>query len=187
MVKFSTEYKMKIVHEYLAGGYSLRDLAAKPNMPSRSTINTWVRIYQKLGEEGLKMEPPQESYTVQFKLDVLHFIKSTGASYFDTAMKFNIHTPALIGLWKNTLLEKGVKGLDKKFKELPSMPKKPVKSNENQSSNSDLIKKLERENELLRLEIAYIKKLSAFRKNPNAYLEKHKQQWHTSSNKKDSN
>ena len=187
MVKFSTEYKLKIVQEYLAGGYSLRNLAAKSNMPSRSSINTWVRTYQELGEAGLKIEAPEGPYSVQFKLDVLHFIQSTGTSYFDTAMKFNIHSPALIGIWKNALLKQGVKGLDKKFKELPSMPKKPTKLNEEQSSNNDLIQKLERENELLRLEIAYIKKLSAFRKNPNAYLEKHKQQWHTNSSTKDSN
>jgi transposase len=46
---------------------------------------------------------------------------------------------------------------------------------------------LERENELLRLEIAYLKKLKAFQENPDAYLEKHKQRWHTNSKKKDSN
>ena len=45
---------------------------------------------------------------------------------------------------------------------------------------------LERENELLRLENAYLKKLKAFRENPNAYLEKHKQNWHSNSKKKDS-
>ncbi|MEX5942313.1 hypothetical protein AB6G71_08605 [Mammaliicoccus sciuri] len=48
-------------------------------------------------------------------------------------------------------------------------------------------KQLERENENLRLEIAYLKKLNAFRENPNAFLEKHKQQWHSNSKKKDSN
>ena len=45
---------------------------------------------------------------------------------------------------------------------------------------------LERENELFRLEIAYLKKLKAFRENPNVFLEKHKQHWHSNSKKKDS-
>ena len=44
---------------------------------------------------------------------------------------------------------------------------------------------LERENELLRL-VAYLKKLKAFRKNPDAFLEKHKQQLPLNSKKKDS-
>jgi len=45
---------------------------------------------------------------------------------------------------------------------------------------------LERENELLRLEIAYLKKLKAFRENPDAFLEKHKQQSPLNSKKKGS-
>lgn len=46
-------------------------------------------------------------------------------------------------------------------------------------------KELERENELLRLENAYLKKLKAYEENPNAYLEKYKQRWHSSLKKKD--
>ncbi|MFB1052079.1 hypothetical protein [Paraliobacillus sp. JSM ZJ581] len=46
---------------------------------------------------------------------------------------------------------------------------------------------LERENELLRLEVANLKKLKAFQEDPDAYLEKHKQRWHSNSKKKDSN
>jgi transposase len=46
--------------------------------------------------------------------------------------------------------------------------------------------KLERENELLRLEVEYLKKLRAFQMNPEDYLEKHKQRYHSNS-KKNSN
>lgn len=45
---------------------------------------------------------------------------------------------------------------------------------------------LERENELLRLEVAYLKKLKAFRENPERFLEKHKQRLPSNSKKKDS-
>lgn len=45
---------------------------------------------------------------------------------------------------------------------------------------------LERENELLRLEIAYLKKLKAFRENPESFLEKYKQGLPLNSKKKDS-
>ena len=43
--------------------------------------------------------------------------------------------------------------------------------------------KLERENELLRLEVAYLKKLKAFQMDPDGYLEKHKQRYHSNSKK----
>ncbi|MGG2106217.1 hypothetical protein [Lysinibacillus pakistanensis] len=45
---------------------------------------------------------------------------------------------------------------------------------------------LDRENELLRLEVAYLKKLKAFRENPDAFLKKHKQQSPLNSKKKGS-
>lgn len=43
--------------------------------------------------------------------------------------------------------------------------------------------KLERENELLRLEVEYLKKLRAFQMDPEGYLEKHKQRYHSDSKK----
>ncbi|MBL5769394.1 hypothetical protein HV454_17485 [Bacillus sporothermodurans] len=43
--------------------------------------------------------------------------------------------------------------------------------------------KLERENELLRLEVEYLKKLRAFQMDPEGYLEKHRQHYHSNSKK----
>jgi transposase len=43
--------------------------------------------------------------------------------------------------------------------------------------------KLERENELLRLEVEYLKKLQAFQMDPEGYLEKHRQHYHSNSKK----
>ena len=42
---------------------------------------------------------------------------------------------------------------------------------------------LEQENELLRLEVEYLKKLRAFQMDPDGYLEKHRQRYHTNSKK----
>lgn len=42
---------------------------------------------------------------------------------------------------------------------------------------------LERENELLRLEVEYLKKLKAFQMDPEGYLEKHKQRYHSNPKK----
>ncbi|MFP7298998.1 hypothetical protein [Neobacillus niacini] len=43
--------------------------------------------------------------------------------------------------------------------------------------------KLERENELLRLEVEYLKKLRALQMDPEGYLKKHKQHYHSNSKK----
>lgn len=184
MVKYSEEFKLNLVNEYLAGplGYSL--LAQKYGMSSYGQIARWVRAFQTFGKEGLRRKQKNRVYSVQFKLDVLHFMKQTGASYQDTAIEFKMHDPTLIAEWKRAFLAKGAGGLRTKGR--PPMAKKPKKNPAIPDGTMSREEQLERENELLRLEVAYLKKLKAFQENPNAYLEKHKQRWHSNSKKKDS-
>nr|WP_234396895.1 hypothetical protein [Bacillus massiliglaciei] len=63
---------------------------------------------------------------------------------------------------------------------------KKAKLNGSKRGTESREEQLERENELLRLEVAYLKKLNAFQENPDAFLEKHRQRWHSNSTKKDS-
>lgn len=163
-------------------------LAKKHNMPSETPIRQWVRAYHEFGPDGFKRKQQWAVYPVQFKVDVLNFMKQTGASYSDTAVAFGLNNPSLIANWSRAFQETGVEGLKLKQKGRPSMSKKPTKPKGKQAKSPSLSREeLERENELLRLEVAYLKKLEAFQKNPDAFLEKHKQRWHTNSKKKDSN
>lgn len=66
------------------------------------------------------------------------------------------------------------------------MSKKSKVTLNKQKNSMSREEQLERENELLRLEIAYLKKLKSFQENPNAFLEKHRQRWHSNLKKKDS-
>jgi transposase len=184
MAKYSEEFKLKIVYEYTHGplGYPL--LAKKYNMPSSTPIQEWVRSFNEFGVEGLKRRKKKRSYPVQFKKDVLHFMKQTGASYSETATAFGLNNSSVVVRWNKEFQEGGIEGLNPKPKGRPSMSKKKKKQEENELRTEE---QLRRENELLRLENAYLKKLKAFKENPNAFLEKHKQQWHSNSNKKDSN
>lgn len=184
MVKYSEEFKLNLVNEYLAGplGYSL--LAQKYGMSSYGQIERWVQAFRAFGKEGLRRKKKNRVYSVQFKLDVLHFMKQTGASYQDTAIEFKMHNPTLIAKWKRAFLANGAGGLRTKGR--PAMAKKTKKNPATPNGTMSREEQLERENELLRLEVAYLKKLKAFQENPNAYLEKHKQRWHSNSEKKDS-
>lgn len=188
MAKYSFEFKLQIVKEYLESYLGYQLLAKKYNIPSETPIKIWVRAYKAFGKDGLRRKYSKKVYSVQFKLDVLHFMKQTGASYQETAIEFNMNEPSIIASWNNTFCKKGIEGLKPKPKGRPPMSKnrkaKPVKQEEKIMSREE---QLERENELLRLEIAYLKKLNAFQENPNAFLEKHKQRWHSNSKKKDSN
>ena len=187
MAKYSDEFKLKVVKDYLEGNLGYTLLAKKYNIPSSSPIEGWVHSYKAFGVEGLQRKGTKEVYSVQFKCDVLHFMKSTGASYQETAIQFQMNNPSLIANWYGIFKRQGIEGLKDKVKGRPSMSKNPINKKVKQKSTLSREEQLERENELLRLEVAYLKKLKAFQENPNVFLAKHKQQWHSNSSKKNSN
>ncbi|MEL4024946.1 transposase [Lysinibacillus endophyticus] len=184
MAKYSEEFKLQLVNEYLNGclGY---DLLAKKYKPlASSKIRRWVRAFKAFGIEGLKKKMKKQFYSVQFKLDVLNFMKQTGASYQSTAIHFKLNNPNLIATWYSKFSKEGVEGLER-VKGRPSMSKKSKTTTKKTEKTMSREEQLERENELLRLEVAYLKKLKAFRENPNAFLEKYKQSSHLNSKQKD--
>lgn len=174
-----------LVNEYQEGklGYDL--LAKKYGMKDSTPIKRWVKVYEKFGVEGLKKKKQKETYSVQFKLDVLSFMKRTGSSETETALQFGLTNPPLIASWKRAYLEGGAEALDKPKGRPPMSDKaknrKSIKPAEEKEMTYE--QKLERENELLRLEVEYLKKLRAFQMDPEGYLEKHKQRYHSNSKK----
>ena len=185
MAKYSEEFKFKVVQDYLSGplGYTL---TAKKHGIVTSQLKRWVRSYKEFGRNGLSVKKKKQFYSVQFKLDVLNFMKQTGASYQDTAIQFKMNNLSLIANWNSKFLKEGIEGLQEKAKGRPSMSKKPKLTSKKQEKIMSREDQLERENELLRLEVAYLKKLKAFRENPDAFLEKHKQSLRSNLKKRDS-
>ena len=53
MAKYSLEFKLEVVHEYLNGEGSYDYIAKKHNMPACSRIKEWVAVFRELGKEGL--------------------------------------------------------------------------------------------------------------------------------------
>ena len=80
MAKYSDDFKLKIVKEYLHGPMGYKLLAKKYKMPSESPIRRWVNAYKVFGDEGLRKKRSKQVYSVQFKLNALNFMKQTGAS-----------------------------------------------------------------------------------------------------------
>lgn len=183
---YSYEFKLKAVKDYLGGSLGYILVARNNEMLSVSPLKRWVNAYKTLGPDGLRKQPPVKDYPVHFKVDVLNFMEQTGASYQETANEFKMVNPNLIGYWLRVFREDGLEGLSRKSGGA-LMSKIETKKTYQVKKELSREKQLERDNELLRLEISYLKKFNAFQKNPNAFFEKHKQQWHSNSNKKDSN
>lgn len=70
MAKYSKEFKINVVNEYMKGllGYQL--LAKKHDIPNHSQIERWVRAYKEFGEVGLQRKVTKQTYSIQFKLNV---------------------------------------------------------------------------------------------------------------------
>ena len=124
MTKYNDKFKLTVVKTYLEGNMGYPRLAKYFNITNEASIKQWVRAYKKFGEEGIRIKRTKEIYSVQFKLDVLNFMKKTGASLQDTAIEFNMNNPSLIQAWKSKFLKGGIEALKGKKKGRSPMSKK---------------------------------------------------------------
>ena len=159
MAKYDLAFKRAVVRAYLAGEGGYRALAKKFGISAKSMVERWVKSYKEFGESSLERKVSYKTYPVQFKLDALHYKLRTGESYQNVALKFGIHEPSIIANWMRVWQSEGMVGLSK-AKGRPAMSKK---QNKQGKKDKKLTKEqgLERENELLRAENAYLKKLRA--------------------------
>ena len=112
-----------MVKEYLEGSLGYTLLAEKYSIPSSTLIKRWVQAYKAFGKEGLRKREVKQFFSVQFKLDVLHFMKQTGASYQYTVIEFNMNNPSLIANWYRKFSKEGIDGLIEKVKGQAPMSK----------------------------------------------------------------
>ena len=177
MAKYSTEFKMKVVKEYLESNISYKSLSDKYCIPSESVVKSWVNAYKSQGYEGLKVKRKNTQYTLEFKLNIVNLYLTGEMSYQSLANNLKINNPSIITRWVNEYRKKGIEGLRSKKRGRPSkMPKSPKRSKETkieststnisnsekesltQAQLKEKIKKLEEENYWLQLENDAIKK-----------------------------
>ena len=176
MAKYSTEFKMKVVKEYLETNISYKSLSDKYGIPNESVIKIWVNAYKTQGYEGIKVKRENTQYTLEFKLNVVKLYLTGEMSYQSLANELKVNNPSIITRWVKDFREKSIEGLKSKKRGRPSkMSKSQNKSkdtkiessaNISNSENESLtqaqlkekIKKLEEKNYWLQLENDAIKK-----------------------------
>ena len=159
MSKHNTQFKLKVVTEYLRSGGYLR-------VANRYSINTtdvrkWVLTHKLHGISGLQKRGYQQ-YTPQFKLLVLEHMRAYGASPRSTSAHFNIASPSTILVWQRLYNEGGITALEPKPRGRPSMPKRHeiqalLAKPSSELTPDELLRKLH----YLEVENAYLKKLQA--------------------------
>ncbi|MGM0827673.1 MAG: hypothetical protein ACQEU4_05585 [Bacillota bacterium] len=84
----------------------------KHGLRSHNQVLNWMNVYNQQGTAGLTRKNKREVYTVQFKLDVLSFMKRTGASQAETELHLCLTNPPMISSWKKKFLEGGAEAMD---------------------------------------------------------------------------
>ena len=162
MSKFNLEFRMKVVTEYFSDK-GATSLAREYGVSNDSTVLGWVHQFERWGIAGLKKRVPGQEYSSQFKVDVLNWRKQNRASLPVTAVHFNLSSPSTIWQWERRFKESGIAGLERKRgnpKHMAKHKKNTPKPAKPQDSAEEL-KQLKQENQMLKLENAFLKKLDA--------------------------
>ena len=158
MKKYQTEFKLEVVKSFLAGEGGAKLLARQWSVPEEK-IRTWVSHFRLHGIDGLR--PKRSSYSDQFKLQVLSHQDREQLSSRQVAAIYDIRNPNQVVVWRRHLDEGGVQALASKKQGRPRM--KPERDHPSLPGprTTDPVQALRDENERLRAEVAYLKKLQA--------------------------
>lgn len=149
-IRYPIDLKIKIAKEYLEGRSSLKTLEKKYHI-NHADIQKWKDVYIEHGEDGLTTT--NGTYSGDFKVSVVEYMKNTGASQRKTAAHFNIPSYTSVGQWERIYNEKGKEAL---YLESRGRESK-MRTKKNKEKDETLLEEVKR----LRMENEYLKKLNA--------------------------
>ena len=156
MPKYSNEFKLQVVKYCIDEHHGYTATANHFNMKQDHTVLKWVRKYKEHGAVGL-IKQQKSSYSGEFKQDVIEYMHSNHLSATETAIHFRIVTKVVLK-WERIYYEEGPQGLYiERRGRSKNMSSKSKKKNLNKEIEEDLIA----ENQRLRMENEYLKKLNA--------------------------
>ena len=158
MSKYSKQFKLKVVQEFLKSG-GLKRVGHLFEI-SHSDVRKWTLAYQAHGHSGLN--PNFQHHSPQFKVQVLEYMAQHQISARPAAAHFGIGSMTTILQWQKLYNKGGITALEPKPKGRPSMSKRSeiaallAKPSE-QLTHEELLRKAQ----YLEVENAYLKKLEA--------------------------
>jgi transposase len=161
MTKYDEKFKRRLVDQYLSGLAGM-DTLAKTNGIHKSMLHRWVAAYRARGVAGLRKK--HTSYSAEFKMSVLQHMWDHELSYVQVNAIFDLREAGGVSRWERQYHEGGFDTLEPRRKgRPPNMPTtKPLQTPASEPSQDARSKEeLLKENEYLRAEVAYLKKLDA--------------------------
>ena len=160
-MKYSWEFKMECVEKYLQGEWAETPEYAGSQNTFHHKIVEWTRRYKLYGVDGLKHKPMNKDWTAEERFELVSQVLA-GKSSSSVAIEAGI-SDGLLYTWVRKYKQFGYDGLELRKERKPKDPdmSKKTKPKDLQQSDYEKLKLLERENEYLRAENAYLKKLRA--------------------------
>ena len=155
-MRYDLDFKIKVI-AYYRQGHTGAATAKKFNV-NPQFVHKWVKQYQSGGIDAIKPKISKACYSREFKHEVITTMLSQGLSQSEVALKFNISSPALISHWHKAYRQEGMSGLTSKRQGRTAMSKPYITD---KPDDEKTLAELKRENEYLRAEVAYLKKLDA--------------------------
>lgn len=156
MGRYSVELKIEVIEEWKKRKLTIAEIISKYNVSSQ-TVRRWVEEYDSKGFEGLVANPKNKVYTGEFKQTVVEDMRKNNLSQSEVSRKYSIGR-GQVQQWERIYLEQGQEGLyvEKRGRSARSMNTKK-QTTLKKSVEEDLIA----ENQRLRMENEYLKKLNA--------------------------
>ena len=155
MEKYKTQFKLEVVTSFLAGEAGAKLLARRWSVPEEK-IRTWVSRYRLHGIDGLR--PKRSAYSSEFKQQVLRHQDRERLSSRRVAAIYDIRNPNQIVVWRRSLAEGGAQALENNMT-IPMMKLERGNLEPPRTAIPNSADALREENERLRSEVAYLKKV----------------------------
>lgn len=159
MSRFSDIEKLNIARRYTSGLATYRQLASETGIDA-SAIRYWVMLERHHGHRAFAF--PYTNYPASFKLQVIEFIQNTNYSIREASAIFHLPDPSMGRRWVKKWEKDLADVLGSRARGTSVMAAKDNDENKNPPEETGTsLEALIKENEQLRMENAYLKKLDA--------------------------
>ncbi len=97
MSKYTQEFKLEVVRNYLLGAQGHKTFAHRYEIHP-SDVMKWVERYRLHGDAGLVSR--YTAYSTDFKLEVLNYMQSKHMSLHEVSAHFNIPSVSTVLKWQ---------------------------------------------------------------------------------------